>query len=345
MLYQSLVFSVKKDFNNKLLKWFRENRRDLPWRETTDPYKILVSEVMLQQTTASAVIGFYERFIDRFPSFESLANANEDEVLCMWSGLGYYRRAKMLRHASEILKNHVPETRSELMSIRGIGSYTANALLSFSFSQALPTIDTNAIRVFSRLFMLSGGRSKIERESYNMGTVLISEKSPCEWNQAIMELGSLICKSKKPLCFKCPVSPFCKAYQAGKVDQYPETSKQKRIKELTHVCVCYIHDHKVSISKIENGKWWEGMYEFPRFELSKSQSVHSFLNSNHFNNAKLFAKVNHTITHHKVSLYAYWINKRVNKYKYVSYEKLDNYPMPSPQRKLAKELERILQYR
>lgn len=336
---------MKKVFNNQLLNWFRKNRRDLPWRETTDPYKILVSEVMLQQTTASTVVGFYERFINRFPNFESLANANEDEVLRMWSGLGYYRRAKMLRHAAEILKNHIPETRSELMSISGIGSYTANALLSFSFSQALPTIDTNAMRVFSRLFMLNGNKGKVEKESYEIGSTLISEKSPCEWNQAIMELGSLVCKNKNPLCSECPVSSFCKAYQEGKVNQHPQTSKKKRIKKLTHVCVCCIHDHKVSISKIENGKWWAGMYEFPRFELSKSQSVHSFLKSNHFNNARLFAKVCHTITRHKVSLYAYWINKKINEYKYVSYEKLDNYPMPSPQRKVAKELERILQYK
>ncbi len=336
---------MKKDFNNKLLKWFRENRRDLPWRGTTDPYKILVSEVMLQQTTASAVVGFYERFIDRFPSFESLANADEDEVLCMWSGLGYYRRAKMLRHAAQILKNHVPETRRELMSIRGIGSYTANALLSFSFSQALPTIDTNAIRVFSRLFMLNGGKSKIEKESYEMGTALISESSPSEWNQAIMELGSLICKNKNPLCSMCPVSSFCKAYQVGKVDQYPQTSKKKKMKKLTHVCICCVHGHKVSVSKIESGKWWAGMYEFPRFELSKSQSVHSFLESHKFNSARLLTKICHKVTHHKVSLYAYWINKRINEYKYVSYEKLDDYPMPSPQRKVAKELARILQYK
>ena len=214
-------------FRKKLLAWFREHQRDLPWRHTKDPYRIWVSEIMLQQTRVAAVIPYYERFLARFPDVQALANAPEDEVLRLWSGLGYYTRARNLqRAAQEILAKHggvFPRTYAEVQALSGIGDYTAAAVLSIAYGAKHAVLDGNVARVLARIFAIkgdlreSGGWRKLQKCAED----LLDSKSPGDWNQAVMELGATLCTPRGPQCLVCPIAQFCRARKLGIADSLP----------------------------------------------------------------------------------------------------------------------------
>jgi A/G-specific adenine glycosylase len=208
----------------RLLVWYRRHRRALPWRETQDPWRILVSEVMLQQTRVAAVIPYYERFLARFPDAESLATAPEQELLAMWSGLGYYSRARNLQAAARVIgTNGFPKTYDGIRALPGVGPYTAAAVASIAFDLPHGVLDGNVLRVAARLTADSGdiGKSITKNRLQEFVNALLPAKNPGEFNQALMELGATVCLPKSPACLVCPLAEDCEARQRGLAAELP----------------------------------------------------------------------------------------------------------------------------
>ena len=227
------------EFRKKLLGWFRQFQRDLPWRRTHDPYRIWLSEIMLQQTRVAAVVPYYERFLERFPDVRALAKASEEEVLRFWSGLGYYSRGRNLQRAAQmIVAKHggaLPRTEREILALPGIGSYTAAAILSIAFASNNAVLDGNVARVVSRLGAIGGDLRDSSRwqELQQTADHLLERKSPSDWNQAMMELGAMVCTPRTPQCLLCPVTEFCRARQLGLAESIPEKRKLREKIQIT----------------------------------------------------------------------------------------------------------------
>jgi A/G-specific adenine glycosylase len=220
-------------FRKQLLAWFRQFRRDLPWRHTTDPYGIWLSEIMLQQTRVAAVIPYYERFLQRFPDVYALAVAPAEEVLRLWSGLGYYSRARNLQKAAQqIAAKHggeFPTRLEDALALPGIGNYTAAAILSIAHGEKLAVLDGNVARVLARLGAIRGDIREPQRWQQLQKTAdgLLDPKSPGDWNQAMMELGATLCSPKSPQCLLCPVAQFCEGRKQGMAESLPEKLKKR----------------------------------------------------------------------------------------------------------------------
>ena len=225
-------------FRKQLLAWFHQFQRDLPWRRTRDPYCVWLSEIMLQQTRVAAVIPYYERFLRRFPNLHALAAAPEEEVLRLWSGLGYYGRAGNLHEAAQkIVAEHGGEFPSRLEDVRalpGIGNYTTAAILSIAFDQEQAVLDGNVARVLARLGAIRGPLRESARwqELQKCADVYLEPKSPGDWNQAMMELGATLCSPKSPQCLLCPAAQFCEGRKLGIADLLPEKSKKRTTVEI-----------------------------------------------------------------------------------------------------------------
>jgi A/G-specific adenine glycosylase len=222
-----------KQFRNSLLNWFQTYRRDLPWRKNRDPYRIWISEIMLQQTRVAAVIPYYEKFLARFPDAESLASAPQEEVVRLWSGLGYYSRARNLQIAAQqIVAKHsgkFPRQREELLALPGIGEYTASAILSIAFDDKHAVLDGNVARVVSRLNAIRGDlrEPKRWRDLQSSADQLLARDSAGDWNQAMMELGATICLPRSPQCLLCPVATFCVGRKLGIAETLPGKRKKR----------------------------------------------------------------------------------------------------------------------
>lgn len=223
----------KQYFSAELLSWYRKHRRDLPWRRSRDPYHIWISEVMLQQTRVETVIPYFHRFTERFPTMEALANAPEEDVLKLWEGLGYYSRARNLqgavREVQERYAGVVPDTLEEISTLKGVGPYTAGAVLSIAYNKPEPAVDGNVMRVLSRYFLIeddimkAGTRVKMEK----LAKELIPEGAAGDFNQGLMELGAMVCTPRFPHCLTCPVMEHCSAREAGMEEQLPVKKKAK----------------------------------------------------------------------------------------------------------------------
>ncbi len=231
---------------SRLLQWYDDTRRDLPWRRTTDPYAIWVSEVMLQQTRVAAVLPYFERFLQRFPTIEALAAAPEERVLAAWSGLGYYRRARALRRGAQlVVERHagrVPRDPAQLRALPGIGRYTAGAISSLAFDLAEPIVDGNVRRVLARLFAVDGrriGRAAEQRRLWDLARKLVPGPHPGKLNQALMELGAVVCLPGQPDCDACPVSVSCAARSRGAIERYPSPTRRSVPVE-RHVAVAVV---------------------------------------------------------------------------------------------------------
>lgn len=207
---------LKRRFQHRLLKWYREHGRDLPWRKTSDPYKILVSEVMLQQTQVDRVIPKYHEFLDRYPSFEDLAQAPAEEVKETWYPLGYNIRPLRLHSiARETVARYggaLPKDPDDLLSFKGIGRYTAGAIRSFAFNEDAPILDTNVIRVLHRVFVAAGDPKARKAALWELSEALIPKGKGYDFNQAIMDFGAIVCTARDPYCLLCPMKGFCKSY-------------------------------------------------------------------------------------------------------------------------------------
>ena len=226
-------------FRKQLLGWFRQFQRDLPWRRTKDPYHIWLSEIMLQQTRVAAAIPYYERFLQRFPDVHALAAAPQEEVLRLWSGLGYYSRARNLQKAAQqIVAQHggeFPMRLEDALALPGIGNYTAAAILSIAFGEKHAVLDGNVARVLARLGAIHGDVREPQRwqELQKTADGLLETKSPGDWNQAMMELGATLCTPKSPQCLLCPVAQFCEGRRLGIAESLPEKRKKRVTVEVT----------------------------------------------------------------------------------------------------------------
>ncbi len=226
-------------FRKNLLGWFRQYRRDLPWRRTKDPYRIWLSEIMLQQTRVAAVIPYYERFLARFPDVRALAAVPQEEVLRLWSGLGYYSRARNLqRAAQEIVAKHggiFPRDEKDALALPGIGRYTAAAILSIAYGAKHAVLDGNVARVLARIFAVHGDLRDAKRwqSLQQSADALLDAKSPSDWNQAMMELGATLCTPQSPQCLLCPVTQFCQARKLGIAESLPARRKKRATEAIT----------------------------------------------------------------------------------------------------------------
>lgn len=251
-----------------LLNWYETNYRELPWRLTRDPYKIWLSEIILQQTRVDQGLPYYKRFIDTFPDIQSLASAEPEHVLRQWQGLGYYSRARNLhRCAIEIVKKYNGQFPSDyhlLIQLPGIGKYTAAAIASFAFRQKVAAVDGNVLRVISRLFALPDdvGMTKTQKKIIEIANGIMPTDRPDLFNQALMEFGALHCTPSSPLCTRCPVQSFCQAFRTGMVQQLPV--KNKKIKKRARYFTYYVieSNRQLMLKQRQENDIWKGLFEF-----------------------------------------------------------------------------------
>lgn len=267
--------------NNYILSWYGKNKRELPWRETRDPYRIWISEVILQQTRVNQGMEYYLRFIERFPDVATLAAASEQEVLTYWQGLGYYSRARNLHSAAnQVVELHggkFPTQYDQVRALKGIGDYTAAAICSIAFELPYAVVDGNVYRVFSRLYGIDTpiDSSAGKKEFQELAQQLIDHSQPGLHNQAMMEFGALACVPVNPDCNSCPLKTTCKAYEQELVDVLPVKSKKTLVRELYYTYLVIRNEHQLVIQqRSASTNIWKNMYEFPLFEADHLLQPH-----------------------------------------------------------------------
>ena len=266
-----LTSAWKQSFRRKLLAWYKQHERDLPWRKSRDPYRVWVSEVMLQQTQVATVRGYFERFMAALPTVHDLAAAEEQQVLRLWEGLGYYRRARGLHAAAKVVSNELggefPTSVEELMKLPGIGRYTAGAIVSIAYDKPAPILEANTIRLLARLIALRDDptRSVGQKRLWQVAEELLPRKEVSRFNQALMELGSLVCTPRTPKCDACPVESLCHARQLGIVEELLPTTKTTTYTDLREAALVVRRSGKVLIRQCGPEERWTGLWDFPRF--------------------------------------------------------------------------------
>ncbi|MFH1914228.1 MAG: A/G-specific adenine glycosylase [Pseudomonadota bacterium] len=257
-----------KLFTAHLLDWYRANGRDLPWRRDPSPYAVWISEIMAQQTQIDRVVGYFERWMARYPDLATLARAREEDVLKSWEGLGYYSRARNILHGAVILvRDHggvFPSDPAAIRALPGVGAYTAGAVASIAFGLPEPAVDANVLRVFARLLNLDSpvNQALVRRTVEQAVRSLIPDDSPGDFNQALMELGALIC-SRRPGCGQCPVASHCLARAAGVAEARPVVSPPKAVMRIEMATGVLVHQGRVLIQKRRPSDVWPGLWEFP----------------------------------------------------------------------------------
>lgn len=308
-----------------LISWYGVHKRDLPWRRVRDPYAILVSEVMLQQTQVATVLPYYERFLRRFPDVRALGEAEESEVLALWSGLGYYRRGRALHQAArKILHEHggkFPTTYEQILVLPGVGRYSAGAVGSFAFGLRLPIVEANSARVLARVFALRLALkgSLGQRRLWEYAEQLLPEHNAREHNYALMELGALVCTPLNPACESCPLREGCRAYKEGVVEEIPLREPRKQIVRKCFAGAIVECEGKLLVRRIAPGEWHAGLYEFPKVEVEldaeeKGQlgALRSMLQERcEPADFAWFAELSYAVTHHRVSLRLWRVKARV----------------------------------
>lgn len=265
--------------SGKLLAWYDKNKRDLPWRRETDPYRVWLSEVMLQQTRVEAAIPYYRRFLEKYPDLALLAGAQESDVLKLWEGLGYYSRARhflsAVREVRDTYGGAVPEEPDIFRSLPGVGSYTGAAVGSIAFQKPLAVVDGNVRRVLCRLFSIEGDvkKKKTEQAVQDLADLLLDRSRPGDYNQAIMELGALVCIPGKPRCGNCPVTDHCLAKAEGKAEFLPER-RQKRKLPVAYLAAGLVKkDGKILVRQRTEGRLLRGLWEFPAIEVKEGEDT------------------------------------------------------------------------
>ena len=271
------------DFANSLTQWYLKNKRDLPWRNTKDPYLIWLSEIMLQQTRVAQGMPYFHAFTNAFPTVFDLANASEQEVLKLWQGLGYYSRARNLHKTAQHIGNNLggvfPTSYKDLLLLNGVGEYTAAAIASFSFNEVIPVVDGNVFRVLSRYFNIETDiqSNAAKKEFFSLAKELILENNPALFNQAILEFGALQCVPKNPNCSSCPLNEGCLALQKNKVHSLPIKSKKLKVRNRYFNYIVFFDNLKNTIiRKREEKGIWHNLYEFPLIESDKNLEYEDF---------------------------------------------------------------------
>ncbi|GIV07085.1 MAG: A/G-specific adenine glycosylase [Fimbriimonadales bacterium] len=345
------------ELRRAILQWFETHQRPTPWRDHPDPYRVWVSEVMLQQTQTATVIPYFERFIARFPTVQALASAPLEEVLRYWEGLGYYSRARNLHKAAQLIVENggqLPSTPERLRELPGVGAYTAGAIASIAFQYPAPVVDGNVIRVLSRLLWLKGDMKApaAQKRLWQIAEQLVDTARPGDFNQAMMELGSTVCTPAQPRCSVCPVSHLCAAYRRGQPTAVPEPSRRTATRTLVDVSAIVEREGRYLLAQRTPNGLWGGLWEFPR----ATQNGHESLEAVALRAAaqmglqvalrSIVASVKHTVTYSKIQLHGYlcaWQSGEAQTGVYqalawASPEEMTNFPLSAPQRKLADAL-------
>ncbi len=347
----SLRFDIKqwsdrtKLITHSLLQWYHGHARDLPWRSSQDPYRVWVSEIMLQQTQVERVKEYFHNFLERFPTVFDLAKAEEAIVLKYWEGLGYYRRARQLHLAAkEIVSEHegeFPQSIRALQQLPGIGRYTAGAIASIAFDLPEPILEANSRRVLARLIHydspLAGNKS--EQPLWDVAAALVPRDGGAgAFNQALMDLGSLVCRPVSPFCEECSLVDHCQAYQLGSVDRIPNVPKRKLIKKLDEKVYVLVHEGKLLVVRRQPGEWWEGLWDFPR-AIPEHMSLRG--------SQRRLGSICYSVTNHKItcSVLSKMISQRpaVRRHqRWLLPREIRKLPMTSPGRRIARLAEKTL---
>ena len=264
-------------FSNILIKWYLQNKRDMPWRNTTNPYYIWLSEIILQQTRVEQGTAYYLKFVEIFPTVYDLASAKESEVLKLWQGLGYYSRARNLHFTGNYIVNELngqfPSTYNEILKLKGVGDYTASAIASFCFDEPTAVVDGNVYRVLSRFFDIETPINSTKGIKYfkELAQELIDVDNAATHNQSIMEFGARMCKPQNPDCEICPLNDKCLALQQNKIKSLPVKDKKIKLKKRFFNYLVLVSSDEKTILNLREGKGiWQGLYEFPLVESEKT---------------------------------------------------------------------------
>jgi len=337
------------EFRHSLVEWFNAEKRDLPWRHTTDPYKIWVSEVMLQQTRVDTVIPYYNRFMESFPTLDLLAEAPQDYLLKHWEGLGYYSRARNLQAgAREVLENYggvVPDNRHEISKLKGVGPYTAGAILSIAYNKPEHAVDGNVMRVLSRVLNINEDIAIPKTKKIFEAAVeeLIDPTNASSFNQGLMELGALICTPTSPKCLLCPVREYCTAFNEGEPEKLPVKSKKIKMKHLSYdILVCQDEQGRFLMEQRPEEGLLANLWQFPMLDTSQF-SVESFLKECAIRvQAKhellTFKHVFSHLTWHVNSYYMKCESTSIGDW--FTQEQIEQLPMPVPMLKIWEEVKK-----
>ncbi len=273
-------------FSKKLIAWYLQNKREMPWRQTKEPYRIWLSEIILQQTRVAQGEPYYLTFVDTFPTIFDLANATEESVLKLWQGLGYYSRARNLHAAAKYVAyecNGVfPKSFASLLALKGVGEYTASAIASICYGEAVPVIDGNVYRVLSRYFGIDTPINSTEgiKTFKKLAIELMDHDAPSDYNQAIMEFGALQCKPKSPYCIVCPLNDSCEALRLGTVPQLPVKLKKTKVKKrYFNYLIFTINDQETIVQQRTSKGIWQHLYEFPLVESDRDLTLEEIIAS------------------------------------------------------------------
>lgn len=345
-----------------LISWYMNHRRRLPWRETKNPYRIWVSEVMLQQTQVKTVIRYYPKFCRHFPDLKALAKADQQDVLKAWEGLGYYARARNLHRAAKLVikryKGKIPIERKAFLKLPGVGDYISAAVLSIAFDRPYPAVDGNVKRVLSRFNQIDAPVNRAA--SYGIFKKfldrLIDTDHPGTLNQAMMELGALICKPKNPTCTSCPIETYCRAQKNGKVAAYPKRIPTRSIPEY-HVAIGVVYKNsRVLITKRKPEGLLGGLWEFPGGKIQKNETPESACIREMKEEVSLsieidsyLTRVKHAYTHFRILVDVFLCRyvsgtvklNQATDYRWVKIKEIDNYPFPKANLKFIPLLNRV----
>ncbi|MCC6123799.1 MAG: A/G-specific adenine glycosylase [Pirellulales bacterium] len=344
-------------FRRRLGSWFDLHAKDLPWRKRKDAYSVWISEIMLQQTQVATVCGYFERFLRAFPTVDNLAQAEEEQVLRLWEGLGYYRRARQLHKAAKFLvAEHGGEFPREIDAVRrlpGIGRYTAGAILSIAYDIPQPILEANTLRVYSRLLGYEGDphSSAGQKLLWSMAEAVIPKTRSGRVNQALMELGREVCKARNALCDNCPVAPLCKALEKGLQNRIPRPKAKPKIEEVCEAAVVVRRRSRVLLVKRGDGGRWAGLWDFPRFPLNaehpaarRKELIDGVrrLTGVTIAPGELLQTLQHSVTRFRITLECYAAEyvsedgrKTSSEIKWLRPAELEKYPLNTTGRKIA----------
>jgi len=345
--------------HKKLIAWFKKNQRDLPWRARRTPYTVWISEIMLQQTQVSQVEPYYRRFLDRFPDIQTLAEAPLERVLKTWEGMGYYSRARHIHQTAGILchrfKGEIPEKIEDLLKLPGIGRSTAGAILSLAYGQPAPVLDGNIRRVLIRFFYIDQDPGKTETINllWKIASRILPAKTPDLFNEALMELGALICSPKNPDCLRCPIQTGCHGYGSGRPDSLPVKRPRKRIPHFDVTAAVIRNSKKILITQRPEKGLLGGLWEFPGGKKEPFESLEECLKREIREELNIeievgdrFIQVRHAYTHFRITLHCFFCRKirgritplGVKAYRWVYPEELGEFPFPRADQKVIETL-------
>ena len=333
------------NFSKNITRWYSENKRDLPWRHTTNPYFIWLSEIMLQQTQVKQGLPYYKKFINAFPTVFDLAKSDEQNVLKLWQGLGYYSRARNLHYTAKYIANELngkfPSTYTEILKLKGVGDYTASAIASIAFGEVTAVVDGNVYRVLSRFFGINTpiNSTKGIKEFKALATNLIDKKEPALFNQAIMEFGAQHCKPKNPYCIVCPLQEACVAFQKNKISELPIKLKKTKIRSRYFNYLIFTDQKQNTLLEKRTAKGiWHNLYQFPLIETDKSLDISEFettLNSYPLLKGKSFdfslyneTDIVHKLSHQHLHTKFWIVEVQSLPEKRISTKNLSEYPVP-----------------